>query len=92
MRSRFYDCLILKLRKPRSLIAFRAPMPSVAIATQSTNSWSGTAPSRDCRSQQDRGGPVPNALGIATTSPQVQSTSASVRYAAVPTRQRTVGF
>jgi len=29
------------------LIAFRAPMPNVAIATQSMNSLNGTAPSRD---------------------------------------------
>jgi hypothetical protein len=40
----------LEVAMPRLLIAFRAPMPSVAIATQSTNSLTGTAANRDYRS------------------------------------------
>ena len=68
MRSRSYDCLILRLRKPRSLTAFRAPMPSVAIATQSTNSLTGTSPTAII-GQQDCGGPIPNAPGIAAPCP-----------------------
>lgn len=41
LRTRSYSYQILKLRKPPSLRAFRAPMRSAAIDTQLMNSLTG---------------------------------------------------
>ena len=48
--SRSYYYQILKLRKPPSLTACRAPMRSAAIDTQLTNSLTGIVLSRECHS------------------------------------------
>jgi hypothetical protein len=91
MRKRSSVCRILRLRRPRSSTAFRAPMPSVGIAMQSTNSLSGTAPSRDYRSA----GPFLSGTECTWsrgTSPQALLTSASTRCVALHTKPRTASF
>ncbi len=49
-KSILRDCPTSRPRNPRSSTAFLAPMPSAAIGMQLTNSLSGAAPSRGCRS------------------------------------------
>jgi len=66
-------------------------MRSVAIVTQSTNSLTGIAPSRDYRSARPWWSDT-ECTWNRGTSRQEQSTSASVRCAALRTKQRTAAF
>jgi len=88
MRKRSCDCLISKLPKPQSLTAFRAPMPNAAIVTQSTNSLTGIARSRDYRSARPWWSDT-ECIWNRDTSPQEPLTSASERCAAWHMKQRT---
>src|SRR5215467_12569666 len=88
MRKRSYDNRTSRWRKPQSLTAFRAPTPSAAIVRQSMNSLTGTALRRDYRLARPWWSGTECTWNRGTWR-QAQSISASVRYAALHTRQRT---